>query len=323
MTLNKKQKNYMKRTLLNLVLFINIAFLPAAAQDSVYLFSYFVGNGESGLHLANSKDGFTWNTINKQAPFLKPGLSPDKLMRDPCIIRGKDNTFHMVWTVSWTQRGIGYASSRDLVNWSEQKYIPVMEHEEKARNAWAAEITYDPREDVYMIYWATTIRGEFPETQVDADNGYNHRMYYVTTKDFETFSETKLLYDPGFNCIDATVLPYKNKWVMFLKDETRVPPQKNLKVTFADNLTGPYAPASEPITGSYWAEGPTVLEVGQTWIVYFDKYTEQTYGAVRSKDLKQWDDISDQVSFPQGARHGTVFKVSQTEFRKLVKEIEY
>lgn len=33
-------------------------------------------------------------------------------------------------------------------------------------------------------------------------------------------------------------------------------------------------------------------------------------GAVRSKDLKNWEDISDQISFPEGTRHGSVFKVS-------------
>jgi beta-galactosidase len=33
-------------------------------------------------------------------------------------------------------------------------------------------------------------------------------------------------------------------------------------------------------------------------------------GAVRSKDLINWEDISEQISFPDGTRHGTVFKVS-------------
>ncbi len=290
----------------------------AQTKDSVWLFSYFVGNGEDGLHLAHSADGFTWNAISSKASFLKPALSPDKLMRDPCIIRGKDNRFHMVWTVSWTQRGIGYASSTDLLNWSEQQYIPVMEHEAKARNTWAPEITYDPVQDEYMIYWATTITGTFPETQVQEDNAYNHRMYYVTTKDFKTFSDTKLLYEPGFNCIDASIVPYNGGWLMFIKDETRVPAQKNLKIAFADKLTGPYSAASAPITGKYWAEGPTVTKIDGLWTVYFDKYTEHTYGAIQSADLKEWVDVSDKVKLPKGLRHGTVFQVSKAELQKIL-----
>ena len=39
-----------------------------------------------------------------------------------------------------------------------------------------------------------------------ADKGWDHRMYYVTTRDFEKFSETRLFYDAGFNVIDGTLL---------------------------------------------------------------------------------------------------------------------
>ncbi|MFD1769203.1 glycoside hydrolase family 43 protein [Sphingobacterium suaedae] len=307
----------MKKISLSFLFFVLAKFVFAQSADSVYVFSYFVGNGEDGLHLAYSEDGFTWNSVRERS-FLKPELSSDKLMRDPCIIRGKDGFFHMVWTVSWTQKGLGYASSTDLIHWSEQTYIPVMEHESGARNTWAPEITYDPENEEYMIYWATTITGMFPETQVQEDNAYNHRMYYVTTKDFKSFSDTKLLYDPGFNCIDATVVSYLGRWIMFLKDETRIPPQKNLKVAFSDRLTGPFGPASAPITGDYWAEGPTAINIDGYWMVYFDKYTQHRYGAIRSKDLKNWDDISDEVIFPKGIRHGTVFKISHGELDKLL-----
>lgn len=308
----------MKKILLGLSFLVLSLAGFARAKDSVYLFSYFVGNGEDGLHLTYSEDGFTWNAIPRDPSFLQPELSPDKLMRDPCIIRGRDNRFHMVWTVSWTQRSIGYASSADLLNWSAQQDIPVMEHEPKARNTWAPEITYDPVDDEYMIYWATTITGAYPETLVEEENAYNHRMYYVTTKDFKTFSETKLLYEPGFNSIDATIQPYQAGWLMFIKDETRVPVQKNLKMAFADQLTGPYSEASAAITGNYWAEGPTVAHIDGQWTVYFDKYTEHQYGAIQSADLKEWKDVSDKVKLPKGLRHGTVFKVSQAELQKVL-----
>jgi beta-xylosidase len=65
----------------------------------------------------------------------------------------------MVWTVSWNDKGIGYASSKDLVHWSKQAFIPVMKHEPEALNCWAPEIIYNPSSKDYMIYWATTIRG--------------------------------------------------------------------------------------------------------------------------------------------------------------------
>ena len=85
-------------------------------KNEVLLFASFRGNGEDGLHLAYSPDGYQWTALNNDQSYLKPTVSKDKLMRDPCIIRGKDGRFHMVWTTSWHERGIGYASSADLVH---------------------------------------------------------------------------------------------------------------------------------------------------------------------------------------------------------------
>ena len=152
---------------------------------------------------------------------------------------------------------------KDLIHWSEEEFLPVMAKETGARNCWAPEITYDAQSKTYMIYWSTTITGMFAKTASTTDNAYNHRLYYITTKDFRTYTPTKLLYDPGFNVIDATIVPDGNRFVLFMKDETREPAQKNLKIAFGNSLTGPYTKASAPITGKYWAEGPTTLKIGQ------------------------------------------------------------
>jgi hypothetical protein len=295
-----------------------ISTLHAQSPDSVYVFCYFNNNGQDGLHLAYSNDGYNWTALNKDSAVLKPTVAKDKLMRDPCIIRGADGKFHMVWTVSWNDRGIGYASSPDLIHWSEQQFIPVMADEPAARNCWAPEATYDAAKKEYMIYWATTIPGRFTQGDTAGDDKYNHRLYYVTTKDFKTFSKAALLYDQGFNVIDATIQPVGKQYAMFLKDETRNPPQKNIRIAWSNQLTGGYGKPSEPITGHYWAEGPTAIKIGVDWIVYFDKYTQHSYGAVSSPDLKTWTDISGKINFPKGARHGTVFTISRRELDTLL-----
>jgi hypothetical protein len=224
----------------------------------------------------------------------------------------------MTWTVSWADKGIGYASSSDLIHWSEQKFIPVMAKEDSARNCWAPEITCDSASKTYMIYWSTTIKGKFKETYSSSESAYNHRIYYLTTKDFKTFSETRLLYEPGFNVIDASIVFEKGRYVMFLKDETREPAQKNIKIAYADNLTGPYSKAGNPITGNYWAEGPTSVRLKDKWIVYFDKYREHKYGAICSSDLINWIDISDKINVPPGLRHGSILTVDKEIYNKLV-----
>ncbi len=299
--------------------FFGLLFLSSCKNKhpEVYMFSYFTNKGKDGLHLAYSEDGLSWEAVHDSS-FLKPELGKERLMRDPCIILGKDNLFHMVWTVGWNEKGIGYANSPDLINWSKQQYLPVMEHEPNARNCWAPEITLDEQTGFYYIYWATTITGEFPETDSTAENNYNHRLYFRTTPDFKHFSETELFYDAGFNVIDGTIMQREGLYVMFLKDETLRPvPQKNLRVVTSDKITGQFSIPSPPITGNYWAEGPTALYEGGKWIVYFDKYRDHQMGAVQSTDLKNWKDISDNISFPEGTRHGTVFKVPGNVFNKI------
>ncbi|HEX9653704.1 MAG TPA: glycoside hydrolase family 43 protein, partial [bacterium] len=266
-----------------LIIITGLILLPATtlAQDYAasasrhLLFSYFKGNGEDGLHLAYSQDGLSWRALNGDRPFVTPIAGQDKLMRDPSIVFGPDSLFHMVWTVSWNEKGIGHASSKDVIHWSKQKYIPVMEHEELARNCWAPELFYDDASAEYLIFWATTMPGRFPETDgQDASEGrpgWNHRIYYVKTRDFERFSETKLFYDHGFNVIDSFIFKEGDQFVMLLKDETNKPftPQKNIRLAFSNRAEGPYSKPTEPITGDYWAEGATAIKIGQEWYVYF------------------------------------------------------
>ena len=298
-----------------LPLLLNGLGLTAFSQEPKYLFSYFKDNGQDGLHLAYSADGLHWKALNHDRPVLSPEVGKDRLMRDPCIIRGGDGQFHMVWTTGWKDRYIGYAQSKDLVHWTAQRLIPVMETEAAARNAWAPEITWDETSKQYMIYWSTTIPGRF--SNVGSEDNYNHRVYYTVTKDFKTFSKTALLFDPGFNVIDATIVRDGNQFRMFFKDETLVPPQKNLRMAVADHLTGPYQVSEQVLTGKYWAEGPTTLRQDGRWTVYFDKYQLGRYGAVRSEDLREWTDVSDSIEMPDKMRHGSVLRISAEEWERL------
>ena len=41
-------------------------------------------------------------------------------------------------------------------------------------------------------------------------------------------------------------------------------------------------------------------------------------GAMASKNLLEWTDISDQISFPEGTRHGSVFKVNKNILKGIL-----
>jgi hypothetical protein len=306
-----------------LVLFLTL-ILPVSAEEvpgKSYLFSYFTGNGEDGLHLAWSADGLKWESLKSGKSFLTPGVG-GKLMRDPCVTTGPDGTFHMVWTDSWHGTTIGYASSKDLVTWSAQKSLSVMKDEPSVKNCWAPEIIYDAKWKRFTIFWASTIPGKFPETEMGGKNDNNHRIYATTTSDFETFTPTKLFFDPGFNCIDSTILPIDSKAVMFFKDETKAPKaMKNLRTATAPSSAGPWLVDKEPVTPpDSWVEGPSALKVGDEVILYFDAYTKHHYAALKSKDLKNWTDVTKQLSMPTGIRHGTAFEVSGELVKDLLKQ---
>ena len=316
----------MKIKLRSLFLGLSAVLCSAASATEVpekaYLFSYFINNGEDGLHLAWSADGLKWEALNDGKSLLKPEVGNSKLMRDPCVITGPDGTFHMVWTDSIFSGTIGYASSKDLVTWSEQKALPVMAMEPEVRNCWAPEIAYDAKNKNFRIFWASTVGGKFAETDFDGKNHLNHRMYSTTTTDFVSFTPTTLYFEPGHNVIDSTLTEFRGKTVMIYKDESALPqPMKNLKLATAPSPAGPFKPLPDPINppGS-WVEGPTALQVGNKTILYFDAYTRNRYEALETNDFKTWRDVSKDLSVPQGTRHGTAFPVPGKVVRQLIEK---
>jgi hypothetical protein len=286
--------------------------LPTA--DTVYLFSYFTGNGEDGLHFACSDDGAHWRRVGGGRSYLAPQVGT-KLMRDPSIVHGPDGQFHMVWTTGWWDHGFGVAHSRDLRTWSAQANVPVLGDVEGVRNVWAPEIHYDPDAKHYLIVWATTIEGRFPETleaNGDAGNGrpLNHRLYATTTKDFVSYTPARLFYDGGFNAIDGVVVHDGQRAVLVVKDETKAPtPRKHLKVATASSMSGPFGAASAAFSPD-WVEGPTVLRLGDRWRIFYDEYTRKRYGAMDTQDFRTFTPAPD-VTFPEGMRHGTAFAVTR------------
>lgn len=305
---------------------------PAPEPDAL-LFSYFTRNGDDGLHLAWSPDdGITWLPINAGRSLVRPEVTgagigwqqwdtKAALMRDPSILRGPDGVFHMVWTIAWTDKGIGVAHSRDLITWSAQQRIPVMDHEPGALNAWAPELFYDAVKREYLIVWATSIPGRFPATdsmaQRTSKGRADHRLYYVTTKDFGTFSKAALLYDGGFAAIDGTIARVGDRYALVLKDERFFPETRNLRVTFAPSPTGPWGPAAPPFTDLH-TEGPSILHAGGWWYVYYDEYTRGHYGAVRTKDFVTFEPYRDSLRTPRGMRHGSAFLAPSSVLKTLL-----
>lgn len=283
-----------------------LGFVAAAeASDGPWLFTSFRGNGD-GLHLAWSTNGLSWTDFDRV--FLKPEEG-GKLLRDPHILQGPDGVFRMVWTSGWNDHGIGYASSTNLIDWSEQKFIPVMAKVPGTRNCWAPETFYDAAHHQYLISWSSDVEGRFPAT-VSKDR-MNNRTYFVTTKDFVTFSEPEVLLDPGFDHIDTTLIEDRGKFIAVFKEGDMQAKGRFGPIHYAESSSplGPYHVNPAPIVTER-AEGSTMVKVDGRVLLYVDFYANQHYGAYATKDWRSWENVSGQTAVVDGQRHGTIFPVS-------------
>jgi hypothetical protein len=292
----------------------------APRGKEVLLLCYFTGTdeGREGLRLATSEDGYSFKRLRSGAGFLTPTVGENRLMRDPSITQGPDGAYHMVWTTDWFGDVIGHASSRDLLNWSPQQAIPVMRDFPGTRNTWAPECIYDPVARHFVIFWSSSVAGQFGATNQQRFEGLEHRPYCTTTRDFRSFTPTRLWFDPGFNSIDFTLLRLEDGALrVIFKDETHgAKLERNLRTATAASPLGPFGPAAPAFTESM-TEGPTAIRLGDRYIVYYDIYEQHRFGARTTRDFVTWDDVSSRIQFPPDARHGTVLRVPAALAAKL------
>lgn len=265
-----------------------------------FLISYFYGQ-DDGVRLALSQDGIHWTPVHGGAPVVRP--FPGGIVRDPSIIRGKDGVYHLVWTSGWEGHEIGYAESTDLVHWSDRKKIPVMAGT-NVKHTWAPELFFDDTANDYIISWCS--------------DGAPWALYYVTTKDFKSFSERKVLFTNGGmgggkagdeGPIDPYILKQApGKYALFYKkdDNTGVP---TLFFRWGTSPTGPWGDENGPITPSTGDEGPSVLRVGGEYRVYTDPFESEFMYMYRSKDLKTWTRVVTDLRMS----HGTVTRIPEAE----------
>ena len=287
---------------------LDVGRAEPAGNPGAYLFSSFRGDGD-GLHLAYSYDARDWTDLGRT--FLTPVVG-SKLFRDAQILRGPDGLFHMVWTTGWHDLGVGYATSPDLVHWSAQKFLPLMETVPGTQLCWAPELFYDDRAQQYILYWSSAVpRPGFDQPQF--------RAYYVLTKDFATFTEPKLLYDPGFNNIDTTMLRAGGKYVLVFKETDDQPAGKwgSIHAAMADQPLGPYTLSPNPPLVKQRAEGPATVTVGDTTLLYVDFYADHHYGLLATTDWKTWTKVTATANPVAGQRHGSILAVSTNLVRSL------
>lgn len=300
-----------------LVLICLFGFAASCFAEDAYVFAYFKEPGSQGIYLALSRDGYKFVPLNDGQPWVKPEL-PGEIMRDVFITRNPSGDgFRMVWTWGWKGNSLGYAESPDLMTWPAQRDVSIMNDFPTVRNVWAPETYWDAKAKEWLLIWSSS----FNDSDNNPDKG--NRIWASRTKDFVTFTKPEVFFDPGFVVIDATMfhglVAGREQWALVVKDQTVDPLRYQVRWAAGPSVEGPWGPLSGPITES-WSEGPSVVQVGDEFVVYYDHYRapRARYEGVETKDWVHWEPVNDRMSFPENAKHGSFFRVSEAEAERLL-----
>ena len=292
----------------NVLIALTVFLISAASvyAQKAWVFAYFKEPGNQGIYLALSHDGYHYTPLNHGEPWVKPE-QPGEIMRDVFLTRGPDSKFHMVWTWGWHGNSLGYAESPDLLHWSGHKQIAIMQDYPDVRNVWAPEIDWDAKQNKWLILWSSSMNGS------EAGN----RIYSSLTSDFTTFSKPAVFFDPGYVVIDATMFHSKKTYYLVFKDQTVDPLRYQVRFATGPSVEGPWKDIHAPLTES-WSEGPSVIHVGNEFVVYYDHYRAPArYEAVQSTDWKHWESVNDRISLPEHCKHGSFLEVTPEEASRL------
>lgn len=311
--------------------------LPKSTSGA-YLFAYFrndakTTNGENVFY-AVSKDGYNYEALNGGVPVASASQGTGH-SRDPYIMKAQDGAeykYYMVatdanTTNNYNNTGLHTWGSNDLITWDElanpqfatdkgggSKTITNM--------CWAPEAIWDPVAGKYMVYFATN----------EADSAANEsaKIYYSYTADFRTFTEKKVLFDPGYGVIHADITPYGNGYVMLYKKEASSGTgAKKVWYTFKtgkspSNSDGEYDAANAKIFESVsntQAEGPQVFPISGTssYGVLVDYFSDGGFGFSYTSDFESYSKISaDNCSINHlNPSHGCIIPISDMEYYNL------
>lgn len=190
----------------------------------------------------------------------------------------------------------------------------------QVNNIWAPEWFYDAARKQYLLFWSSSFARE----------GWKESVLWCSrTDDWETFTPPQVFFAPGYSVIDGTLVEHEQTFYLFHKEEEfgiHTGERRAVRLATAPALDGPYTLYDGPLNNGQITptitEGPSVLPNpgGAGWLMLYDYPMANDYGASRSPNLRDWTTIPQEAfAFPPHARHGSVFRVSETEWQALME----
>jgi hypothetical protein len=312
----------------------------AAALDPFtgYLMAHFIGESATGeqIYLAHSRDGLNWTDLNNGAPVLLSNVGT-RGVRDPALVRSPaGDRYWIVATdlriasgTSWSDaanrgsRSLVVWESTDLVNWSAPRLLPVADGIAGAGNAWAPEAIFNPATNDYVVYWATNSNR----------NGITkHRIWYVRTADFRTFTSPQLFIERGGSqgIIDTQIVEVPGSIGGYRY--YRASADGHITIEGANSVLGAWTNIgnlshmgiSNGTGGGNVVEGPMWAQFNgrNEWNLWLDQFaTGRGYMPITSSNLGSTRNFRTRSDYSMGGtrkRHGSILNLTAAEESRVL-----
>jgi pectinesterase len=182
---------------------------------------------------------------------------------NPAVAAAPAGTFHRISVAGGTQ--FSHASSTDQLHWSAERRFDVMANQ-NAIDVEHPSLFYDPQSNRFIISWSSTIRDNFFQSYQEDVND-NPRRWFTTTSDFQTFSPSKVLFEPNYPVRDGVIFQDGNRYG-FLHEDSRQA-IRQLRVSFSHSPLGPWGPSSGafPVVS---ASHPSIRKTPTGWLICYE-----------------------------------------------------
>ncbi|TCM15440.1 hypothetical protein EDF56_110120 [Novosphingobium sp. PhB165] len=319
--------------------------VPSDRALTAYLLVYFRDETHS-LHIAVSRDGYTFTDVNGGKPVLKGrNIAEQKGIRDPHIMRGPDGAFYLSMTdlhiyaqreglreTEWERpkethgwgnnRSLIFMKSRDLIHWTHaivhvDKLFPETAN---LSAAWAPETIYDPKARKMMVYYTTR-----------DGTGTEHMVYSYADNAFTTLTRPPrpLFTYPKANVgsIDGDITRIGDKFHLFYVAHDR---PGHLRQAISDKINGEYAFDPTPVDPeTVGTEAPNLWRRAGTgtYVLMYDVFGAKpnNMGFSETTDFKHFRNLGrfNEPGSPMkttnfsGPKHGAVMPITTSEAARL------
>lgn len=297
-----------------------------------------------GLHMAISRDGYTFTALNDGQPiFAGDTIAVQKGIRDPHIMRGPDGAFYLSMTdlhvfakrdgyrdTEWERdrrqygwgnnRGLVLMKSWDLLHWKRAnvEFDKLSAGLADVGCVWAPEVIYDREKDKLMIYFTMRYKNEA------------NKLYYVYVNDafdtVETLPQLLFQYpDESRSAIDADITRVGDTYHMFYVAHDGEP---GIKQATSKRLNNDY------VYDARWydfepraCEAPHVWKrIGEDkWVLMYDVYSlnPHNFGFIETSDFVNFEHLG---RFNEGKmkttnfaspKHGAIVHLTAEEADRL------